>query len=948
MPTTNESEIKNDLPGYKFIYYSKNDGVLFVQFNDDEKFKAYSVKHRFYTPYQGKYGSMYTGMKDIYGNKVYTVFCDGRTERMAIEENQGAHNTLMESDIDVRIRWLCDHYLKADDVQYDMSKINICFFDIEVETQDRFPTAQKAAVPVNCVTVYMTETKKYTTFGLIKPLKEETIEKLRNSNCEYICCESEEVLLQSLFSFIGESNVDILTGWNCDGYDIPYLVNRSAKLGIDITTISRLPPKYKKAYLEEKKDGTLIISGTEVIDFLKLYKKYTPNERDDYKLDTIGRLEVGDQKAPLPDGYLSYKNYWDDYVWYNFKDVELMVKIEDKVRMFETMVVACTEARVPYSAIFMAKRIIDGFILDYLHKRNMVMPPLRSHPGDSFPGAIVYSIPNYYTDLMSYDYRSMYPSIMMSANISPETKVTFPMDYELTPEEKANLVESPWNANGKHRVFYRRDKEGIVPAVTKKLFDGRSELKLKMKAAKKVGDKLMANRYNMKQLAYKVMGNSLYGLLGLPSFQLYDIDNSASTTGFGRDLITYTIENFTNYIEGEFLHDERFFKAFGYYPELDKANLGTNINEDGDVQRNRVSHGDTDSFFMKFGDIYSKHKDLVGKSVAVYAFDGHKFLGKREFDIKDIDKAKESFYKACSHYTETWKDLPDEKKDFFYEDGMYVSGNFKIILDRRSLTDFARILDTLIVDEKLAEIMDKFAKKWNLYKNELFLKREKCVNKAIVAKKKKYICYVESNEDIKYKDEESKIAITGLELVRSDATPFTRKYLMKYVLDILASYDHKASKSMYTDIKKEFYETIEKGDYYQISIPSGVKHDVPDYMDEVMQDSELRKKVDWKLRSASVWNHLIVTDPVMSKERYEPIFDGSKVKFIKVAANKYKISAIAYTGSECPKRLFEIFTPDWGEQWEVSFMKKADHMGEAVGWSESMDSDTTDEMLEYF
>ena len=418
MPTTNESEIKNDLPGYKFIYYSKSDGILFVQFNDDEKFKAYSVKHRFYTPYQGKYGSMYTGMKDIYGNKVYTVFCDGRTERMAVEENKGANNTLMESDIDVRIRWLCDHYLKADDVQYDMSKINICFFDIEVETQDRFPTAQKAAVPVNCVTVYMTETKKYTTFGLIKPLKEETIEKLRNSNCEYICCESEEVLLQSLFSFIGESNVDILTGWNCDGYDIPYLVNRSAKLGIDITTISRLPPKYKKAYLEEKKDGTLIISGTEVIDFLKLYKKYTPNERDDYKLDTIGRLEVGDQKAPLPDGYLSYKNYWDDYVWYNFKDVELMVKIEDKVRMFETMVVACTEARVPYSAIFMAKRIIDGFILDYLHKRNMVMPPLRSHPGDSFPGAIVYSIPNYYTDLMSYDYRSMYPSIMMSANIS--------------------------------------------------------------------------------------------------------------------------------------------------------------------------------------------------------------------------------------------------------------------------------------------------------------------------------------------------------------------------------------------------------------------------------------------------------------------------------------------------------------------------------------------------
>ena len=171
----------------------------------------------------------------------------------------------------------------------------------------------------------------------------------------------------------------------------------------------------------------------------------------------------------------------------------------------------------------------------------------------------------------------------MTFNTSPETKVIKPIDYVLTPEEKDLLIESPWTHNGQYKVYFRRDKEGIVPQVTRKLFDGRAKLKNKKKAAEKAGDMEIKDIYDMMQKVYKVLGNSLYGLLGSNFFPFYDVDNAASITGYGQRLIKFTIAELAKYLNEELVNDQRFYDAFGYRPTLDPSFLGTTQDEDGQV-----------------------------------------------------------------------------------------------------------------------------------------------------------------------------------------------------------------------------------------------------------------------------------------------------------------------------------------------------------------------------
>lgn len=940
------------------IHHDRKSDRVFVWYTDGKRL-SYPVKHRFFTPTRGEYNSYPCGMKDIYGNDMYEVITDGKTESDIKNAHAGRHNKLSECDVDFRTRWLQTQYENQDEIRFNFNDINICYLDIEVATKGRFPTAEKAEYPVNCVTIYLSKQKTYYTFGLNREIRPETAEKLAAENCAYINCKTERDLLTKLFTIIGDSEVDIITGWNSDFYDNPYLINRAEKLDVDRRLLSRLPYKFKCAYMS-KRTNCLEIGGTEVIDFLKLYKKYTFSERDNFKLDTIGEIEVGERKADLPDGYMSWINYWDEFVLYNFQDVRLMKRIEEKCRMFETTVTACSEARVPFSAIFEAKKMLVGFLLNYLHKKGIVLPPLRENERESFPGAFVYSTPGYYDTLVSYDYRSMYPSIMMGANVSPETKVTFPMDYELTAEEKATLVRSPWTANGKRQVYYKQDKVGIVPQVVKILFDGRSDLKKLMFKAMKDGDKNLADYYDMKQKTYKILGNSLYGLLGNPFFQLYDIDNSASITAFGRELIISTIKELNEYFENDFYNDNRFETMFGHKPTIDPKLTGTYLNNDGVLTYNRMSHGDTDSFFVKYDDFYKDFAPFVGKKIDVVVFKGNQMVEKISFDLPNGElDSKKAFNVACTKYSSEWTEMDgDKKRQAFGEGILFGDDGYRVIYNRYLLTDFCRMLDAGLMEDVLAEIMQRYADRWNYMVNTIFLKREKCIHQAIVTAKKKYICRVESNEDVKYFDKDvikkegqyilkPKFAITGMEIVRSSTTPFSRERILDLIHKMFENMDKSIIRREYLKIKDEFYEYINEKKYYDISIPSGVKKDPPRWTEYVSWNEEDRKAVDWRLRSASVWNHLIETDEQLSELPLEPIFEGSKVKFVKVTENKYNITSIAYVGNECPERLLEIFTPNWDEQWTKTFAQTMDKIFFAVGWGKNLEADEVDNLIEF-
>lgn len=954
------------------IYHDRDSDNVFLWY-DDGTMETTRITNTFYTPRMGEYGAMKCGMRNIYGQEMFAVKMHTVPEHRVRLQNAGSHNHLSEIDIDPRNRFLQRHYAGAGMLKPDMKKINLSFLDIEVETTGRFPTAHRAEYPINCVTVYYSKGKKYFTFGVGRDVADFVKEEMAKNNCTYVLCDSEQDLLTRLFTQIGKNGVDILSGWNFV-YDTTYMVNRAQKLGVDIKLMSRLPGQFKNAWVD--RDGQLQIAGTEVIDFLALYRKYTFSEEPNYKLDYIGGKITGEHKAPLPEGYKSWKNYWDQFILYNFQDVRLLTLIEDEVKMFQLCVSAAAEARVPFSFVFESKKMLVGFVMNHLHKNNMVFPPLRAQNKEEYPGAFVYSIPGFYEWLVSYDYRSLYPSIMMTFNTSPETKVIKKMDEYISPEERANLIESPWTHNGKYRVFFRKDKEGIVPQVTRLLFDGRANLKTKMKAAKKAGDHEMTAVYDMMQKVYKVLGNSLYGLLGSNFFPFYDVDNAASITAYGQKLIKFTIERLAHYLNEELVHDKRFLDAFGYVPEIDPSYLGTVVDADGETLYRRMSHGDTDSFYCKIGDLYRKFGEKAGKGTEVIVYTGHNQTERYTFGNSEADEleSRKCFNRMCKKYADgTWNDPENRAVDkktgltkvkIMFHDGIVFGKGTRVIYNRYRLTDFCRIIDAVILEEKLDEFMLAYAEKWNYLTNELFLKREKCIYKAIVTAKKKYICEAESNEDIVYldkepvKDADGNIVsigsmdlkpdwpVTGLEIVRSSTTLFSRERMMDMVKLMMRTMDKGKVRERLLEVKREFFDAVKQKNYSYIAMPSGMKEDPVPYEKQIRLPKDELSKLDWRRRAASVWNYLIENDPVLSQEPYEPIAAGDKMKFIKKADDRYGVSIICYSGDTCPERLLQLFYPDWDEHWKVSVAQILGRLFEAVGWPTELEYDESDAMLE--
>src|SRR5574344_1993264 len=937
-----DSEKKSTLPMWESIYPDQKTDTMFVMYADGTNDVSH-VNHVFYTPVCGQYGSRPCGMHDIYGKEMFEAVVSGEDERLIRRQNEGPANPMAELDIDFRTRWLQRHYAGQGMLAVDLDKIHICFLDIENATTGRFSSPYEAMYPVNVVTMYCSATKKYDTYGT-KDISYKSKMKLHESGSEFHLCVNEADLICKVFTKIGESNVSILSGWNFQ-FDYTYMKVRADVYGISLNLMSRLPGQLKKARIS-KKDGTLNIAGNEVIDFLSLYKKYTFSEEPSYKLDYIGNLVCHEHKDPLPDGYRSWMHYIDQYTLYNFQDVRLLTLIEKKSQMFHLAVMSCAEARVPFSSVFESKKMLVGFVLNMLHDENMTFPPLRVNHKEKYPGAYVYSKAGYYENLVSYDYRSLYPSIIMTFNISPETKVIYPMDYVLTEEEKKNLIRSPWTHGGQYQVYYRKDKLGIVPQVTKKLFNGRSELKKKKKQMEKLGRTAEMNVYDMMQKVYKVLGNSLYGLLGMEYFQMYDLDNAASIPAYGQALIKNTISRMAGYLNGPLATDERFHDAFGYYPKIDKSMVGNKVVH-GDVLENRMSHGDTDSFFVKFGDIAREFMDPAGKKVGVIVLEGNKKTSEDVFDASDENSAKRMFNSRCKTLLpDVWGDPknfePDpetghSKAQIMFHDGMAASGKTKGLYNRYRLTDFCRVFDTVIVDDMLKVFMQDFAESWGYYSNELFLKREKCIQKAIVTTKKKYICRVESNEDITYLDKKTlephpKMVPVGIEVVRSSTSRFSRDRLMGVVNLMMDTMDMMKVRDRMLEIKKEYYEVVDRKDWSMIACPSGIASDPPPLESYATMNEDEAASVDWRCKCASVWNDLITHDAELKKDPYEPVAAGGKVKILKALENPYKISAIVYTGDTAPERLTQLFPVDVEAQWATSCADILGRLFVAVGW----------------
>ena len=445
-----------------------------------------------------------------------------------------------------------------DEIKFDTKEIKITTIDIEVKSENGFPDVESAAEEVLLITLQDYATKKIRTWGL-GPFQN------KQKNVTYKSFSTEYELLTDFINWwmIEENTPEVITGWNSELYDIPYLVRRIDRI-LGEKLMKRLSPwglvTEKEKFISGRRHISYDVGGVTQLDYLNLYKKFTYKAQESYRLDYIASVELGQKKLDHSefDTFKDfYTNGWQKFVEYNIKDVELVDRMEDKMKLIELAIVMAYDAKANYADVFSQVRMWDTIIYNYLKKRNVVIPPIvRSDKDSKYAGAYVKEpIPGKYDWVVSFDLNSLYPHLIMQYNISPETLLedrhpSSTVDKILNEEINFELYKD--NAVCANGAMYRKDVRGFLPELMEKIYKDRTIFKKKMLAAKQAYEKTPTKelekeiaRCNNIQMARKIQLNSAYGAIGNQYFRYYKLANAEAITLSGQVSIRW-IENRMN------------------------------------------------------------------------------------------------------------------------------------------------------------------------------------------------------------------------------------------------------------------------------------------------------------------------------------------------------------------------------------------------------------------
>ena len=592
---------------------------------------------------------------------------------------------------------------------WQMSDIDIAIIDIEVGSENGFPNPKDANEPITAIAVRRLngQTKVYGC-GEYK----NTID-----NVTYVKCQDEYTLCKRFLEDWQENCPDIISGWNVQLFDIPYLHNRFMKiLGEDLT--KKLSPwdyiHTKEKLIKGKTHTVFSITGVAVLDYIDLFRWYAPNgkSQESYKLENIANVELGESKLSYDEYdnlHQLYKLNYQKFIEYNIKDVELIVKLEEKLKLLELAITLAYDTKTNFEDVFAQTRMWDSLIYSYLIEKKIVVPPKVVKQKDSaFEGAYVKDPQVGKHDwVASFDLNSLYPHLIMQYNLSPETLIE-PSDYTkemrevisngVNVEKMLNkqidmdrITDATLTPNGQ---LFRTDKKGFLPQMMEEMYEDRKKFKnLMIKAqqeyqvetneSKKQELENTIARYNNLQLAKKVSLNSAYGAMGSQYFRFYDLRMALAVTLAGQFSIRW-IENKLNSYMNKLLKTE---------------------NED------YVIASDTDSIYLRLGNLVDK----------VYTGE------------KVTNKVIEFMDKVC-----------EEKIQPF-------------------------------IDKSYEEL----AKYVHAYDQKMQMKREALADKGIWTAKKRYILNVYNNEGVAYK--EPKLKVMGLEMVKSSTPAAIREKMKNII-----------------------------------------------------------------------------------------------------------------------------------------------------------------------
>ena len=571
---------------------------------------------RIYREYQSKYTFFYKDpkgkYKSVYGDSLSRIVCKS-TKDFRKEVAINRDKELFESDINPIFQCLSDNYLN-----HDAPKLNVAFFDIETDFDPErgFADPSDPFMPITSISVYLQWLD--TMVCIAVPPKTLTMEEARKELegiDNVMLFEKEGDMIDTFLTLI--EDCDVLSGWNSEGYDIPYTVNRTARvLSKDDTRRFCLWGQLPKKRMYEKfgkESETFDLVGRVHLDSLNLYRKYTYEERHTYRLDAIGEIEVGENKVPY-EGTLDalYNNDFRKFIEYNIQDTALLDKLDKKLRFIDLSNTIAHENTVLIQTTMGAVAVTEQGIVNEAHNRGLQVQNRKNRDNEENTQAagayVAFPKKGLHKWVGSMDLNSLYPSVIRALNMAPETvigqirpdisdaRVTEDMglkkksfagswegrfateEYDAVMEQRKDTLltidwedgrsdvfsgaeiyklmfdsNMPWMLSANGTIF-TTEFEGVIPGLLKRWYAERKELQAKLKKAKDAGNAAEIEYWDKRQLVKKILLNSLYGAILNPGCRFFDKRIGQSTTLTGRTIVKHMSAEVNKTITGVYDH----------------------------------------------------------------------------------------------------------------------------------------------------------------------------------------------------------------------------------------------------------------------------------------------------------------------------------------------------------------------------------------------------------
>ena len=563
------------------------------------------------------------------------------------------HGELEDFEICGQTRYLNQYIFEEypeDEIKFDKNKIRIFTLDIETGAENGFPDIESADQEILLISVKDSYMNTITVFGT-RPFDN------KHDDVLYMHFNTEIGMLKAFIHWWMENFPDVITGWNVQLFDMPYIFRRIERV-IGTKEAEMLSPwktiLSREIYIKGRKNIAYDIMGIAILDYLELYRKFTYTNQESYRLDHIAFVELGSQKLDHSehDTFKDfYTNDWQKFVEYNIIDVRLVDQLDDKMKLIELAITMAYDAKVNYEDVYSQVRMWDNIIYVYLAKQKIAIPPKKeSRKDNKYAGAYVKEpIPGMYNWVVSFDLNSLYPHLIMQYNLSPETLLDHKhpsanIERLLNKEENlSDLRGQTLCANG---TFYDTTKQGFLPKLMEKIYQERVVYKKKMIAAKKQYEETPTTelkkeiaRCNNIQMARKIQLNSAYGAIGNEHFRYYKLEIAEAITTSGQLSIRWIANKMNKYIN--------------------------NILKTGDTDY--VVASDTDSLYLNLGPLVDKifgGKDVTEEKIV-------NFLDK--ICSSEIENYIEKSYQELADYVNAYDQKMKMKRENIASKGIWTA-----------------------------------------------------------------------------------------------------------------------------------------------------------------------------------------------------------------------------------------------------------------------------------